>query len=78
MTVTVTADTQQLTGSIPAMSAGDTFSVVLNKLDVLNIETGAPGADLTGSEILASQNVVVFGGSELQRTQHKPLCTTFR
>ena len=74
VTVTVTADTQQLTGSIPAMSAGDTFSVVLNKFDVLNIETGAPGADLTGSEILASQNVVVFGGSEAANVPNTNHC----
>ncbi len=63
VTVTVTARTQPGPG-IPAMEPGDVFETVLQPYDVLNIETGAPGADLTGSYVTASADVVVFGGSE--------------
>lgn len=61
--VTVTAPTQPGPG-IPAMQPGDTFQTVLRQFDVLNIESGAPGADLTGSYISADDDVVVFAGSE--------------
>ena len=74
VTVTVTAQTQQLTGAIPPLMPGDTFTTVLNKFDVLNIETGAPGADLTGSRIVASENVVVFGGSEAANVPNTTHC----
>ena len=74
VTVTVTAETQQLTGTIPPMVPGDTFTTVLNKFDVLNIETGGPGADLTGSSIVASENVVVFGGSEAANVPNTNHC----
>ena len=74
VTVTVTAQTQQLTGAIPPLMPGDTFTTVLNKFDVLNIETGAPGADLTGSRIVASENVVVFGGSEAANVPNTNHC----
>lgn len=74
VTVTVTAQTQQLTGSIPPMQPGDSFTTVLNKFDVLNIETGGPGADLTGSRIVASENVVVFGGSEAANVPNTNHC----
>ena len=74
VTVTVTAETQQLTGTIPPLLPGDSFTTVLNKFDVLNIETGAPGADLTGSRIAASENVVVFGGSEAANVPNTNHC----
>ena len=34
VTVTVTAETQQLTGTIPPLLPGDTFTTVLNKFDI--------------------------------------------
>ena len=63
VTVTVTAPT--LGGvDIPAMQPGDSFTATLQQYDVLNIETDAIGADLTGSFVHASKPVAVFGGSE--------------
>ncbi|MFA5625816.1 MAG: IgGFc-binding protein [Bradymonadales bacterium] len=50
--------------AIPAMTRGQTQRFVLEQFDVLNIETGFVGDDLTGSNIVASQNVAVFAGSE--------------
>lgn len=72
--VRVTARTQQGVGGIPQMVPGDTFETVLNQFDVLNIETGAPGADLTGSTVSASQPVVVFGGSEAANVPNTNHC----
>jgi hypothetical protein len=74
VSVTVTARTQPGVGGIPAMVPGDTFETVLNQFDVLNIETSAPGADLTGSKITASQSVVVFGGSEAANVPNTNHC----
>ncbi len=72
--VRVTARTQPGVGNIPAMQPGDTFETVLNQFDVLNIDTSAPGADLTGSFIQASQPVVVFGGSEAANVPNTNHC----
>lgn len=49
---------------IPAMKAGTTRSWTLGPLDVLNIESDWPGADLTGTRVVADRRVAVFGGSE--------------
>jgi len=63
--VTVTAPTQEdPMGEIPALSAGESLMVTLNAYDVLSLQTNAPGADLTGSRVIADRPVVVFGGSE--------------
>lgn len=72
--VTVTAPTMPGTGGIPALRPGETFETVLNQFDVLNIETNAPGADLTGSLVEASQEVVVFGGSEAANAPNTNHC----
>ncbi|MCB9541755.1 MAG: IgGFc-binding protein [Myxococcales bacterium] len=71
--VTVTAQTQPGPG-IPAMTAGESFRAVLQPFEVLNIESGAPGADLTGSYITASADVVVFGGSEAANVPNTNHC----
>lgn len=71
--VRVTAQTQPGPG-IPAMGPGDTFQAVLQPFDVLNIESGAPGADLTGSYVTASADVVVFGGSEAANVPNTNHC----
>lgn len=63
--VTVTASTQEdPLGEIPALQAGESVMVTLNAYDVLSLQTNAPGADLTGSRVIADRPVVVFGGSE--------------
>ncbi|MEE2757853.1 MAG: IgGFc-binding protein [Myxococcota bacterium] len=72
--VTVTARTQGGVGGIPAMEPGDQFEAVLNQYDVLNIKTGGPGADLTGSLIESSQPVVVFAGSEAANVPNTNHC----
>ena len=74
VSVTVTARTQSGVGGIPPMEPGDTFEAVLNQFDALNIKTGGPGADLTGSLITSSQPVVVFAGSEAANVPNTNHC----
>lgn len=49
-------------GDIPAVAAGQEYSVSMEQYDVLNIESSAAYSDLTGSLVTATQNVAVFGG----------------
>ncbi len=73
--ITVTAPTQaDPVGMIPALNKGETFEVTLNLFDVLNIQTREVGADLTGSYVEASQNIVVFGGSEAANVPNTNHC----
>jgi len=50
--------------AIPAMQAGESRTFKLEQFEVLNILTNEVGSDLTGSEVVADERVVVFGGSE--------------
>jgi len=61
---------------IPHYPAGSSASFTLKQYDVLNIETNEIGADLTGSIILASKDVVVFGGSEAANAPNTNKCNT--
>ncbi|MFZ4738201.1 MAG: IgGFc-binding protein [Bradymonadia bacterium] len=72
--VTVTAPTRPGTGDIPALQPGETYEVDLNQYDALNLQTNAPGADLTGSLVEADSNVVVFGGSEAANAPNTNHC----
>ncbi|MBM4370166.1 MAG: IgGFc-binding protein [Deltaproteobacteria bacterium] len=78
VTVDVTAPT--LVGStaagdpIPHLEPGDTWSGTLRQFDVLNLETDAVGADMTGSMVLADRPVVVFGGSEASNVPNTNHC----
>ena len=65
-TVDVTPSSKMLGGSgVPAMNKGQKQSFVLQQGDVLNLESdGMEGDDITGSWIVASQKVNVFGGHE--------------
>ena len=73
--VTVTGPTlENKEQGIPALKAGDTLTRTLKKWDVLNIETNRPGADLTGSVVLASNRVAVFGGSEAANAPNTASC----
>ena len=74
VTVRVTARTQAGVGGLPAMEPGDEVTVQLAAFDALSIQTAAPGADLTGSYITASQDVVVFGGSEAANVPNTNHC----
>jgi hypothetical protein len=60
-------------GPIRESSAGDVVSVTLGPFEVLNLETGAFGADFTGSIVAASSPVAVFVGVEAADV---PLFTT--
>lgn len=73
VSVTVTAPTLG-DGGIPAYKPGDAETFVMNQFDVLNIETDAPGADLTGSIVYANHPVVVFGGSEATNAPNTNHC----
>ena len=59
---------------IPHMEPGETRIFHLQMYDVLNIETDRPGADLTGSVVLADQRVAVFGGSEAANAPNTARC----
>lgn len=63
VTVTTTASIGAGEG-IARMLANETRTFTLNRFDVLNLEPDAPGADLTGSVIVADKPVVVFSGNE--------------
>ena len=79
VTVDVTAPTLVGTNEkngepIPHLEPGDTISFDLEQFDVLNIETDDIGADLTGSMVLASRDVIVFGGSEASNAPNTNHC----
>ncbi len=60
--------------SVPAMKPGDDHTFVLHQFDILNIETNAYGADLTGSIVYANHPVGVFGGSEAANAPNTNHC----
>ena len=76
--VKVTAPTMASSSSdsrdVPAMQPGDERTFFLNQFDVLNIETNAYGADLTGSIVYANHPVGVFGGSEASNAPNTNHC----
>ena len=76
VTVTVTAPTLpgQETG-IPHLEPGESITRTMKQFDVLNIETNRPGSDLTGSVVLATRRVAVFGGSEASNAPNTASCT---
>jgi hypothetical protein len=59
---------------IPAMTPGQSRTFFLQQYDVLNIETNAYGADLTGSIVYANHPVAVFGGSEASNAPNTNHC----
>ncbi|MBL6976071.1 MAG: IgGFc-binding protein [Deltaproteobacteria bacterium] len=73
VTLTVTAPTLADNG-IEHLEPGDSIVRVLNQFDVLNIETDAYGADLSGSVVLANHPVAVFGGSEASNAPNTNHC----
>ena len=65
VSVRVAAGTQpNTTQDLPHLEAGDTYDVQLARYEVLNLETDALGADMTGTRVFADRPIVVFGGSE--------------
>jgi hypothetical protein len=79
VTVDVTAPTlvgvNEKTGEpIPHLEPGETVTFQLEQFDVLNIETDAIGADMTGSVVLANRDVIVFGGSEASNAPNNNHC----
>jgi hypothetical protein len=75
VTVTVTAHTLENKAlGIPALSPGDSYKATLHKYDILSIETNRPGDDLTGSVVLATNRVAVFGASEASNAPNTARC----
>ena len=75
VTVTVSAPTSSgPVGDIPALEAGESYTVTLNAFDVLSLQTGSPGADLTGSKVTSDRPIVVFGGSEAANVPNTNHC----
>jgi hypothetical protein len=73
VSVTVTAPTLAVEPFQPLVP-GEAITVQMNRYDVLNIETDEPGADLTGSIVLASKDVAVFGGSQAANAPNTATC----
>lgn len=71
--VTVPVGTLASNGLEP-MTAGVTQVFTLDRYDVLNLETDQPGDDLTGTRILSSKEVAVFGGSEAANAPNTATC----
>jgi len=73
--VRVTAPTLVgVSSNLKHLEPGDSVLRTLKQYDVLNIETDAIGADLTGSEVKASKPVAVFGGSEASNAPNTNHC----
>ncbi len=73
--VTVVSSAKTLPGpSIAALKVGDTAVYTLQQGQVLNIETNAIGADPTGTYILATSPVAVFGGTEASNSPNTDHC----
>ena len=62
------------TSNVTAMKKGDLQEFDLDQGEVLNIETNASAADLTGSYISCDYPVVVFGGSESSNSPNTDHC----
>lgn len=73
VSVTVTARTLAGEG-IPALEPGESLNRTLAAFDVLNIETDGTGEDLTGSRVVSSRRVAVFGGSEGSNAPNTERC----
>jgi hypothetical protein len=64
-TVTITSSTSTRGGgSVPALTTGQTWSTTLNAFDNLQIETLTTPNDLSGTYVVATAPVAVFGGNE--------------
>jgi hypothetical protein len=75
VTVTVSAHTLP-GGDIPALKPGESITRMLQPFDVLNIETNKIGADLTGSMVVSTRKVAVFGGSEGANVPNSNQCNS--
>ena len=73
VTVTVTSNTLGGPG-FQAMNAGESRTVTLEPYEILNVESDDPNGDLTGSRIVSSQPVGVFGGHECAVTSDQCCC----
>ncbi|MFC1611593.1 IgGFc-binding protein [Myxococcota bacterium] len=74
-TVTVVPTARTLAGpDIPVLEPGEAFTTVLQRYEVLNLETNFIGADLTGTLVSSDVPVVVFGGSEAANAPNTSRC----
>ena len=71
--VTVSAKTLAA-DDIPSLNPGDSITRTLQPFDVLNIETNGSGEDLTGSVVVATRDVAVFGGHEGAGVPSSDIC----
>ncbi len=60
---------------IRSMEPGETRVFKLKQFEVLSLQTSEPGADPTGSRIVADKRVAVFGGSEGANAPNTAKCT---
>ena len=63
--VTFTVTTKTLAGGgIPAMNAGDSHTMTLQPGELINVESDIEDGDLSGTHIIATGKIAVFGGHE--------------
>ena len=75
VTVTVSAQTMAANG-LPSLQPGESITRDMEAFDVLNLETDGLGQDLTGTLVVSSKRVAVFGGSEGANAPNTERCDT--
>jgi hypothetical protein len=73
--VTVQVSAPTIAGApVPAIAAGEAYTTTLQPFEVLNLETGEQGADLSGTIVESSKHVAVFFGTEASNVPWKQPC----
>lgn len=75
VTITMTTHTIPKNG-LPTLAPDESLSRSLNAFDVLNLETANMADDLTGSQMVTSHHITIFGenkGTNVPNTNHYDL-----